>query len=72
MLSTFVLRNHRRSADGEYKLFRVPARGDFEYFTEVYTNKRQYIGRQATVRYQSHLKSGVPRYPCVMAIRDYE
>lgn len=48
------------------------ARGTHEYFKELLVNKKKYIGKKATVRYQNLTPDGKPRFPVMIAIRDYE
>lgn len=52
--------------------FDANARGTHEYFRELLVNKEQYIGKKATVRFQNWTVDRVPRFPVVIAIRDYE
>ncbi len=54
------------------KTFDSNARGTFEYFKELLVNKEKYIGRIATVRYQNRTPDGVPRFPVMISVRDYE
>lgn len=46
--------------------------GDMLYYKLLLDNKDQYIGRMATVRFQNLTPRGVPRFPIVTTIRDYE
>lgn len=62
MLGRFVLDNEK----GE--LFESSARGTYEKFREILTNKSNYIGKSATVRYQNLTPRGVPRFPVVVDI----
>jgi DNA ligase-1 len=48
------------------------ARGSHAYWTELLENKQNYIGKMATVRYQNLTPDGIPRFPVMVAIRDYE
>lgn len=52
--------------------FGASARGNIELFKEYWNNKQSYIGKMATVRYQNLTPDGIPRFPVVVAIRDYE
>lgn len=56
----------------KFEGFDSNARGSHEYFRELLKNKRNYIGKKATVRYQNLTPDGKPRFPVVVAIRDYE
>jgi DNA ligase-1 len=48
--------------------------GDHEYIQQLWEQKDQLIGKMATVRYQelTTTENPVPRFPKVIAIRDYE
>lgn len=48
------------------------ARGTHEYYKELWLNKHKYIGKMATVRYQNLTPDGKPRFPVMIAIRNYE
>lgn len=48
------------------------ARGSHEFFRHLLVNKNEYIGKKATVRYQNLTPDGKPRFPVMIAIRDYE
>lgn len=52
--------------------FAASARGSHDYFAELLANKDNYIGKFATVRYQNLTPDGVPRFPVMIAVRDYE
>lgn len=55
-----------------FETFDANARGTHEFFKDLLLNKEQYIGKKATVRYQNLSADGIPRFPVVVAIRDYE
>lgn len=55
-----------------YETFDSNARGTFDYFKELLANKQKYIGKIATVRYQNLTPDGIPRFPVMIDIRDYE
>lgn len=46
--------------------------GDHSYTKMLLQNKEKFIGRQATVMFQNLTPEGVPRFPKMMVIRDYE
>jgi DNA ligase-1 len=48
------------------------ARGGYDFYKELWENKDKYIGKMATVRYQNLTPDGKPRFPVMIAIRDYE
>jgi DNA ligase-1 len=52
--------------------FNSTAMGGEEYYKELLTNKNKYIGKLATVKFQNYTPAGVPRFPTIKAIRDYE
>jgi hypothetical protein len=40
---------------------------------EIWNNKKDYLGKKATVRYQELTdKESVPRFPVCVSVRDYE
>lgn len=59
-----------KTKDG--KPFSASMSGTRAYVTEMWQNKKQYIGLQATVKYFQMTPDGVPRFPVVKAVRDYE
>jgi DNA ligase-1 len=52
--------------------FNSTAMGGEDYYRELLTNKDKYIGKLATVKFQNYTPAGVPRFPTIKAIRDYE
>lgn len=56
----------------EGKIFGSNARGNEEYYKEILLNKDKYIGKRATVRFQHLTPDGIPRFPVITSIRDYE
>lgn len=52
--------------------FNSSAIGGEEYYKELLINKDKYIGKLATVKFQNYTPAGVPRFPTIKAIRDYE
>jgi DNA ligase-1 len=54
------------------KTFEAGIKGNYEYYTELLLNKDQYIGKNATIRYQNLTPKGVPRFGVMVTIRDYE
>lgn len=55
----------------EFDKFSAAVNGDHEYLEELFKAKNL-IGKQATVRFQELTPDGIPRFPKVIAIRDYE
>ena len=54
------------------KKFNSNVKGSFEYLTELLEKADDLIGKEATVKYFNLTPDGVPRFPYVIAIRDYE
>ena len=53
--------------------FKSNIKGTFEYLSELIKNKESYIGKQATIKYFNLTPDKlVPRFPYVVAIRNYE
>tara|TARA_Y100000593_G_scaffold42861_1_gene82022 strand:- start:12701 stop:13915 length:1215 start_codon:yes stop_codon:yes gene_type:complete len=59
-----------KNKDG--KDFQSNVKGTFEYLTELLENAETLIGKTATIKYFNLTPDGVPRFPYVIAIRDYE
>lgn len=65
--SAFLVRN-----DLNEETFSVTL-GSMAQRAEFFANKKLYIGKQITVKYQSRYKDTLlPQFPCGVAIRDYE
>ena len=54
------------------KSFRSNIKGDFGYLGELLKKKKSLIGKKATIKYFNLTPDGIPRFPYVTAIRDYE
>lgn len=54
------------------KPFNSNVKGTFEYLADLLQNAKSLIGKKATVKYFNLTPDGVPRFPYVIAIRDYE
>lgn len=52
--------------------FNAIPNGDWQYLEHLWNNKQDLIGKQATVKYFNLTPDGVPRFPKVIAIRDYD
>jgi DNA ligase-1 len=52
--------------------FSSNVKGTFEYLTELFEDGDSMIGKEATIKYFNLTPDGVPRFPYVIAIRDYE
>lgn len=56
----------------QFENFKSNIKGGFEFYKDLLLNKEQYIGKKATVRFFNLTPDGIPRFPYVVAIRDYE
>jgi len=54
------------------RTFKSNVKGDFEYITELWRTREELVGKKATIKYFNLTPDGVPRFPYVIAIRDYE
>jgi DNA ligase 1 len=54
------------------KTFNSNIKGTFEYLKEILDNKKEYIGKYATIKYFELTPDGIPRFPYAMSFRDYE
>ena len=52
--------------------FTASVKGTHEYLAELWSDRANLIGKVATVEYQNKTNKGIPRFPKVKAIRDYE
>ena len=59
-----------RLPDG--RTFKSNVKGPFDYLADILKNKDSLIGKEATCKYFQLTPDGVPRFPYVIAIRDYE
>ncbi len=59
-----------RTKGGE--TFSVKPMGDEQMRQEMWNDRKKYLGKMMTVRYQALTELGVPRFPRAVAIRDYE
>lgn len=50
------------------KTFESGIRGNFDYYKEIFKNKKKYIGGIGTVRYFNLTPDGVPRFPVTIVI----
>lgn len=66
MVGSFIFKNK----DG--KLFNSSPKFNWEVCKQMWEQKDTLIGKQATVKYFNLTPDGVPRFPYVTAIRDYE
>lgn len=54
------------------KTFEANAKGTYVYYKELLVNKKNYIGKMATLKYQNLTPAGIPRFGTIIAVRDYE
>ena len=53
-------------------LFRSNIKGSHEFLAELWNDRERVIGQKATVQFFNLTPDGVPRFPYVIAIRNYE
>jgi hypothetical protein len=54
------------------KIFNSNIKGNRKHVTKLLEEAKTLIGQQATVRYFNLTPDGIPRFPFVIAIRNYE
>jgi DNA ligase-1 len=54
------------------KPFESAVNGDWEYIEKLWHSKEGLVGKTATVKYFELTEDGIPRFPKVIAIRDFE
>ncbi|NDG51939.1 MAG: hypothetical protein EBY39_02785 [Flavobacteriia bacterium] len=54
------------------RTFNSNIKGSFDYLKEIYDNRKDYIGKLATIKFFELTPDGVPRFPYAIAFRDYE
>jgi len=59
-----------KNKDG--KQFKSNIKGDFEYLAQLLKDRKELIGKQATIKYFSLTPDAIPRFPYVIAVRDYD
>lgn len=52
--------------------FNSNIKGSFDYLKQIYDNRKEYIGKQATIKFFQLTPDGIPRFPYAIAFRDYE
>ena len=63
---------HFKFKNKDGKDFKSNVKGSFEYLQDLLEKADDLIGKEATVKYFNLTPDGVPRFPYVIAIRDYE
>lgn len=59
-------------SNGDKPAFNAGIRGNRDHVIQLLKNKRKVIGQLGTVRYQNLSPDGVPRFPVLLCVRDYE
>lgn len=59
-----------KTKDG--KQFKSNIKGNWEYLTELLKDRKKLIGEMATIKYFNLTPDGIPRFPHVIAIRNYD
>ncbi len=54
------------------RTFKARSEGSAAYRSEIFRNKKKYIGKEVTIKYFELTNKGIPRFPVGKAIRDYE
>jgi DNA ligase-1 len=63
---------HFKFKNKDGRKFNSNVKGTFEYMAELLERGDELVGKMATVKYFNLTPDGVPRFPYVIAIRDYE
>ena len=63
---------HLKFKNESGRQFNSNIKGSFEYLSGLFNDADNLIGKEATVKYFNLTPDGVPRFPYVIAIRDYE
>ena len=56
----------------EGKDFASNLKFDHDTLKEMWNNKNKYIGQKVTIKYFNLTPDGIPRFPYVITIRNYE
>ena len=63
---------HLKFKNKDGREFNSNIKGTFDYLKKLLKNANDLIGKEATVKYFNLTPDGIPRFPYVIAIRDYE
>ena len=63
---------HFKFKNKDGREFNSNVKGTFEYMAELLERGDELVGKMATIKYFNLTPDGVPRFPYVIAIRDYE
>jgi len=66
MVGSFVFQNK------EGEIFNSSPKFNWEVCKEMWDNRNELIGKEATVKYFNLTPNGIPRFPYTISIRDYE
>jgi DNA ligase-1 len=66
MVGSFIFQNK------EGEIFNSSPKFNWEVCKEMWDNRNELIGKEATVKYFNLTPNGIPRFPYTIAIRDYE
>ena len=58
--------------DKTNQTFNSNIKGSFDYLKEIYDNRKDYIGKLATIKFFQLTPDGIPRFPFAIGFRDYE
>lgn len=54
------------------RTFKSSAKGNEEFYIRLLKERKDLIGKKATIRFQNFTPDGIPRFGTIIAIRDYE
>jgi DNA ligase-1 len=63
---------HMVFANKEGRTFHSNVKANWEELTEMWKDRHSLVGKQATIKYFNLTPDNIPRFPYVIAIRDYE
>lgn len=61
---------HMKLPDG--RIYKTNIKGNFDYLKDMLKNKEKYVGKMATIKFFNFTPDGIPRFPYLIAVRDYE
>lgn len=59
-----------KMSDG--RSFKAGIKGGVDYYIHLLEHKNEYIGKKATIRFQNYTPDGIPRFPVMYSVRDYD
>jgi DNA ligase-1 len=57
---------------GDGRTFKSNIKGSFDYLKQLLIDRKQLIGKMVTVKYFQLTPDGIPRFPFMTSVRDYE